>query len=160
MATNADPYNLQRFVDAQEGIYDRALSELQDGQKQSHWMWFVFPQVAGLGHSAMSRLYSIHSIDEAKAFLDHPLLGARMRECVQALLIQRGERDAKSILGAIDAMKLRSSLTLFAKAAPGESLFGRALDIFFGSPDPSTLRILGSGQLTDRGMTERSSEGE
>jgi uncharacterized protein (DUF1810 family) len=137
-----DPHSLQRFVEAQNGIFETALSELRNGAKRSHWMWFVFPQIAGLGQSPMSRHYAIRSLDEAKAYLGHPLLGERLRRSVQALLDWAGERDAITIFGSIDAMKLRSSLTLFAAAVPADSLFSRALDAFFGAPDPETLRLL------------------
>lgn len=138
-----DPHDLQRFVNAQASIFDQALAELNAGSKRTHWMWFIFPQIAGLGQSAMSRKYAIRSLDEARAYLAHPLLGPRFRQSVEAILAWADRRDAVSILGLIDAVKLRSSLTLFAKAAPGEPLFARALDDFFGSPDPQTLRLLG-----------------
>jgi len=139
---DSDPFQLQRFVKAQEGVFDTALSELRDGAKRSHWMWFIFPQIAGLGHSPMSRHYAIRSLDEAKAYLEHPLLGPRLRQSVQALLAWAGKRDATAILGPVDAMKLRSSLTLFAAAAPGDPLFDRALASLFDSPDPATLSLL------------------
>jgi len=139
---DSDPFQLQRFVKAQEGVFDTALSELRDGAKRSHWMWFIFPQIAGLGHSPMSRHYAIRSLDEAKAYLEHPLLGPRLRQSVQALLAWAGKRDATAILGPADAMKLRSSLTLFAAAAPGDPLFDRALTSLFDSPDSATLSLL------------------
>lgn len=142
MSRNSDPFELDRFVEAQAGTFDTALSELRSGAKHSHWMWFVFPQVAGLGHSATSRRYAIASLAEAKAYLDHPLLGARLRQSVDALLPWAGKRDAAAILGPIDAIKLRSSLTLFAAAAPDEARFEQALAAFFGSPDPATLSLL------------------
>jgi uncharacterized protein (DUF1810 family) len=138
----SDPFDLQRFVEAQQGVFAAALSELRNGSKHGHWMWFVFPQIAGLGQSAMSRRFAIRSLDEARAYLAHPLLGSRLRESVEALLEWAGKRDPESILGSVDGMKLRSSLTLFARAAPDETLFGRALDAFFRSPDPETIRIL------------------
>jgi uncharacterized protein (DUF1810 family) len=138
----SDPFDLQRFVDAQQGVFATALSELQSGSKRSHWMWFVFPQIAGLGHSAMSRHFAIRSRDEARAYLAHPVLGSSLRESIKVLLQWAGERDSESIFGPVDSMKLRSSLTLFAEAAPDESLFCRALDAFFSLPDPETLRIL------------------
>jgi uncharacterized protein (DUF1810 family) len=141
----ADPHDLQRFVSAQNegGTYERVLSELQAGSKASHWMWFVFPQLAGLGASAMSRRYAIGSLAEAAAYLDHPLLGARLRECAAALT-GHGERSAREILGGVDAVKLRSSLTLFARAAPEEPIFRQVLDLFYdGRPDPETERLLG-----------------
>jgi uncharacterized protein (DUF1810 family) len=137
-----DPHSLQRFVDAQTGIFDSALSELRNGAKRGHWMWFVFPQIAGLGQSPMSRHYAIRSLDEAKAYLNHPLLGQRLRRSVAALLHWEGRRDAVAIFGSIDAMKLRSSLTLFAAAAPADKVFNRALQAFFGASDPETLRLL------------------
>lgn len=141
MTSDSDPFQLKRFVEAQEGVFDTALSELRDGAKRSHWMWFIFPQIAGLGHSPMSQRYAIRSLDEARAYLEHPMLGPRIRECVEALLVWPGRRDATAILGPVDAMKLRSSLTLFATAAP-DDVFERALTAFFGSPDPATLRLL------------------
>ena len=141
MTTSSD-YDLQRFLDAQEGIFDIALAELRSGTKRSHWMWFIFPQIAGLGQSAMSRRYAIASLGEAVAYAGHPLLGPRLREAVQAVLAWQGQRDAATILGPVDAMKFRSSLTLFAAAAPGERLFEQALTAFFGSPDPQTLKLL------------------
>jgi uncharacterized protein (DUF1810 family) len=139
---HSDPFQLQRFVDAQEGVFDAALSELRSGTKQGHWIWFVFPQIAGLGLSETSRRFAIRSLEEARTYLDHPLLGPRLRRSVEVLLAWAGKRDPETILGSIDAMKLRSSLTLFATAAPDEPLFGRALGAFFDSPDPETLRRL------------------
>src|SRR5690606_36748191 len=109
-----EPYDLQRFVDAQQSIYPQALAELRAGYKQSHWMWFVFPQIAGLGHSSMAQRYAIADLHEAQAYLQHPLLGPRLEECAQALL-QHPDRTARQILGSPDDMKLRSSMTLFAK---------------------------------------------
>ena len=137
-----DPFQLERFVEAQAETFDEALSELRDGAKRSHWMWFVFPQIAGLGQSAMSRRYAIRSLAEAKAYLEHPLLGARLRQCVAAILAWAGKRDAVAILGSIDAMKLHSSLTLFAAAAPDEERFAQALAAFFGSSDSATIGLL------------------
>jgi uncharacterized protein (DUF1810 family) len=131
---------LERFVDAQDrgGTYDRALAELRRGRKESHWMWFVFPQIAGLGSSEMARTYAIADLDEAKRYLRHPVLGTRLRECVDALGAARG-KSATEILGGIDAMKLRSSLTLFARAAPEESAFTELLERFFaGIADDAT----------------------
>ena len=129
-----DPYGLQRFVDAQEqaATYDRALEELRAGRKTSHWMWFVFPQIAGLGQSAMSRSYAISSLAEAKAYLDHPVLGPRLLECTRALVELPGGGSAVDVLGDIDATKLRSSMTLFAHAARGEPLFQQVLDRYYG----------------------------
>lgn len=138
------PYRLQRFVEAQEeaGTYERALAELRAGRKASHWMWFIFPQVAGLGHSAMAQTYAIDSIAEARAYLEHPVLGPRLGECVRLLIGLRG-RSAREILGDVDAIKLRSSMTLFARAAPEEPTFGRVLDRYYGgSADEETERRL------------------
>jgi uncharacterized protein (DUF1810 family) len=140
----ADPHDLQRFVAAQDegGTYDQALAELRAGRKTSHWMWFVFPQVAGLGQSPISRHFAVRSLDEARAYLEHPVLGPRLRESAQALL-DGGDTDARAVLGGIDALKLRSSMTLFARAAPAEERFQAVLDRFFGGePDPETERRL------------------
>ena len=134
---------LDRFVTAQQGCYAEALAELQAGTKRTHWMWFVFPQIAGLGHSAMARHYAIADIAEARDYLAHPLLGRRLAECIEAMLGWAERRDAVSILGTIDATKFRSSMTLF-DAAGGEETFASALDAFYGGErDPETLRILG-----------------
>jgi len=142
VTSETDPFDLQRFADAQASVFNQALSELEAGAKQSHWMWFVFPQIEGLGRSATSRRYAIRSLDEAKAYLVHPLLGPRLRQCVEAMLAWAGRRDAVSILGPVDAAKLRSSVTLFRAAAPDEPLFGEAIGAFFGAPDPETLQRL------------------
>jgi uncharacterized protein (DUF1810 family) len=139
-----DPYGLQRFVDAQEqaATYDRALAELRAGRKTSHWMWFVFPQIAGLGQSPMSRSYAISSLSEARAYLDHPVLGPRLLECTRALVELPGG-SAVDVLGAVDATKLRSSMTLFARAAPGEPLFQQVLDRYYdGVMDEATEQRL------------------
>ncbi|HEY9218460.1 MAG TPA: DUF1810 domain-containing protein [Phenylobacterium sp.] len=134
--------DLERFVEAQAGAYDHAIAELRAGEKRSHWMWFVFPQIQGLGRSPMAQRYAIASLDEAQAYLAHPLLGARLRECVEAILAHR-DLSAHAIFGMPDDDKLRSSLTLFAAAAPQEPLFGDALDAFFGGElDPLTLARL------------------
>ncbi len=138
-----DPHGLARFVTAQEAgsMYDRAVAELRAGRKTSHWIWFVFPQIAGLGHSPTSRHYSISSLDEARAYLDHPLLGRRLRECAGILASLTG-RSAEQIFGSLDAMKLRSSMTLFHLVAPEESLFGDVLASYFdGMPDPATEQL-------------------
>jgi uncharacterized protein (DUF1810 family) len=139
-----DPYDLQRFVAAQDasGTYDRAVAELRAGRKASHWMWFVFPQIAGLGLSPTSQKYAIASLDEAQAYLAHPVLGPRLTECA-AILVGLPARSAAQIFGDLDAQKLRSSITLFTRAAPGEPLFRQVLDKYFaGQPDPATeLRI-------------------
>jgi len=137
-----EPYDLQRFVDAQQSIYPQALAELRAGYKQSHWMWFVFPQIAGLGHSSMAQRYAIADLHEAQAYLQHPLLGPRLEECAQALL-QHPDRTARQILGSPDDSKLRSSMTLFAKAAPERTIFQQLLDSFYdGKADPGTLKRL------------------
>ena len=135
-----DPYDLQRFVAAQDagGTYDRAVAELRGGRKISHWMWFVFPQIAGLGLSPTSQKYAITSLDEAQAYLAHPVLGPRLTECA-AILAGLPARSAAQIFGDLDAQKLRSSITLFTRAAPGEPLFRQVLDKYFaGQPDPAT----------------------
>jgi uncharacterized protein (DUF1810 family) len=140
-----DPHDLQRFVDAQDGVFETALAELRAGTKQSHWMWFVFPQLAGLGHSPTAQYYAIRSLDEARAYLAHPLLGPRLRLCVEALLPYAG-RSPEAIFGSIDALKLRSSLTLFDLVAP-QDVFARAVDAFFaGEPDQRTLALIGSAR--------------
>lgn len=132
--------DLDRFVSAQADSYAAALAELHAGAKHTHWMWYVFPQIAGLGHSSMARHYAIRDLDEARAYLAHPLLGARYAECVAALLAHR-DRAATAIMGEVDAMKLRSSLTLFDRAG-APPMVAEALDAFFGSPDAATLRLL------------------
>jgi uncharacterized protein (DUF1810 family) len=137
----ADPYNLQRFVDAQRSDYERALAEIQTGQKRSHWMWYIFPQMAGLGHSEMTQRYAIGSMDEARAYLAHPILGERLRASVAALQDLSGT-TAAGVFGAVDAMKLKSSLTLFAEAS-GETLFLAALERWFSEgADENTIRLL------------------
>jgi uncharacterized protein (DUF1810 family) len=137
-----DPFNLQRFVDAQDLVYRSVISELRAGVKQSHWMWFVFPQVAGLGRSATAELYAIQSLDEAKAYLTHPLLGGRLRECTQLKLDMR-DKTARQILGNPDDLKFFSSMTLFAHAAPTEPLFRDALAKYFdGREDAMTAELL------------------
>lgn len=136
--------DLERFVTAQDHVHAAVVEELRRGHKTGHWMWFVFPQIAGLGRSETSRYYALRSRDEARAYVAHPVLGARLRECSAALLEARG--SAVEILGAVDAAKLRSSMTLFMRAAPEEPLFGRVLERFFGGvPDPATDEILGRG---------------
>jgi uncharacterized protein (DUF1810 family) len=133
-----DPYDLQRFVAAQRDSYDDAVAELRGGRKTSHWMWFVFPQIAGLGHSPTARRFAISSMPEARAYLAHPLLGRRLRECALILAGLHG-LTADQIFGGIDAMKLRSSVTLFLHADPGEPLFRQVLDQYFdGAADPAT----------------------
>jgi uncharacterized protein (DUF1810 family) len=140
-----DPYDLERFVTAQDadGIYRRALTELRAGRKTSHWMWFVFPQVAGLGQSETSRRYAISSRAEAGAFLHHALLGPRLIECTQSVATARAP-SAVQIFGGVDARKLQSSMTLFMRAEPTQPLFGSILDRYFaGVPDGNTDRLLG-----------------
>jgi len=137
-----DPYNLQRFIDAQEGVYESALAELCAGQKRSHWMWFIFPQLAGLGRSPTAHYYAIASLDQARAYLAHPLLGPRLRECVEAILPWSKQRSAEQILGPIDAQKLTSSLTLFDQVERN-TLFAAGLAAFYGaSRDERTLALL------------------
>ena len=137
-----DPFNLQRFLDAQARNYAQAIEELRAGRKASHWMWYVFPQIAGLGSSAMAQTYAIGSLGEARAYLEHPLLGERLRDCVRAVLAAQG-RSARQVFGSPDDRKFRSSLTLFREAAPGEPLFQAALDAYFaGEPDAATLERL------------------
>jgi uncharacterized protein (DUF1810 family) len=143
-AVSAVPGNpgLSRFVAAQEGVFDTALVELRSGRKQTHWMWFIFPQLVGLGRSPTAQYYGIASADEARAYLAHSLLGHRLRQCVEELLPWGSRRAPEQIFGEIDAMKLRSSLTLFAAVAPN-SEFDRALDLLFhGQSDERTLALL------------------
>jgi len=138
-----DPYNLNRFVEAQEDDYEQALSEIRSGRKRSHWMWYIFPQFDGLGYSATSRHFAIKSLTEAEAYLAHPILGPRLRESVQAVLGVEG-RSAHEIFGSPDDMKLRSCATLFACVAPAGSVFERLLDKYYqGERDHKTLRLLG-----------------
>jgi uncharacterized protein (DUF1810 family) len=139
--TISDPHQLQRFVEAQRGVFEAALAELGAGRKQGHWMWFIFPQLAGLGRSPTAQAYGIRSLDEARAYLEHPLLGARLRQALEELLPWAAERSAEQILGPLDAMKLRSSLTLFDAAEPA-GLSGRVLRAFFAGPDERTLALL------------------
>jgi uncharacterized protein (DUF1810 family) len=134
----SDPFDLQRFVTAQDGSYDRALAELRRGRKQSHWMWFVFPQIAGLGRSPTAQHYAISGLDEARAYLRHPTLGPRLKESARSLT-ELSSTDADAVLGPVDAVKLRSSMTLFARADPDEPVFRQVLDQYFaGEPDPAT----------------------
>jgi uncharacterized protein (DUF1810 family) len=142
-----DPYDLDRFVAAQDagGTYHRALDELRAGFKSGHWMWFVFPQITGLGQSPTSRRFAISSLAEAAAYLRHPVLGPRLRESAAVLAGLKG-RSADQIFGSVDAMKLRSSMTLFRRAAPEEPLFGQVLTRYFdGIPDHATEALLGRG---------------
>jgi len=134
-----DPHDLQRFVDAQEGVYDRALAEIKAGRKRSHWMWFVFPQFAGLGFSPTSQHFAIKSLAEARAYLAHPVLGPRLIQCAEAVLRVNG-RSANEIFGSPDDLKLHSSATLFVAVAPEGSVFHRVIDEYFGGlPDDRTL---------------------
>ena len=140
----SDPFVLQRFIDAQDdgGTYDQALRELHAGRKHSHWMWFVFPQVAGLGSSPMAQHYAISGLPEARAYLAHPELGRRLAECARALT-ELAETDAVRVFGPVDAQKLRSSMTLFAQAAPDEPVFRQVLDRYFdGAIDQATTSRL------------------
>jgi len=134
--------NLQRFVAAQEGVYERALGELRAGRKRTHWMWFVFPQLAGLGFSATAQHYAIADLAEARAYLADPLLGQRLRRCAEALLAHEG-LGAREIFGSPDDLKLRSSMTLFVRVAERDSVFGRVLERYYGgAEDPRTLELL------------------
>ena len=138
----SDPFDLQRFVDAQDRVYARVVAELRAGRKTSHWMWFVFPQVAGLGSSPMAQQYAINSLDEARAYLAHPVLGARLRECTQ-LVLDVKDRDLGDILGYPDDLKFRSSMTLFAALDDAPPVFNAALAHYFaGQADARTLEIL------------------
>ena len=137
-----DAYNLQRFVDAQQSVFDSVLAELKQGRKRGHWIWFIFPQLKGLGHSANSEFFGIASVQEAAAYLRHPLLGPRLIECTQLINAVAG-RSAEDIFGEIDAMKFRSSMTLFAKATPNNQVFTDALTKYFADEfDPLTIAYL------------------
>jgi uncharacterized protein (DUF1810 family) len=138
-------YHLERFVDAQEHVYASVLDELRRGRKTGHWIWFIFPQIAGLGRSATSQEFAITSLDEARAYLAHPVLGARLRECAQLVLAVEG-RTAEEILGSLDAMKLRSSVTLFQYGSPDEPVFAQVLDRYYGGvADRATEALLKLG---------------
>ena len=138
-----DPHNLERFIAAQAPVYPTVLAELKAGRKRSHWMWFIFPQLAGLGHSTMARQFAIASLDEAAAYLAHSVLGARLREC-STLLARVDGRSAYEILGAPDDKKFHSSMTLFAHAAPIDPVFQQCLDQYYdGVADPATLALIG-----------------
>jgi uncharacterized protein (DUF1810 family) len=133
-----DPYNLQRFIDAQHPIYGQVRDELQAGRKETHWMWFIFPQMQGLGTSTTAQKYAISGIDEARAYLEHPLLGFRLRECTQLVNALNG-RAIEDIFGYPDHLKFHSSMTLFASASPGDEAFAAALSKYFrGEPDPKS----------------------
>jgi uncharacterized protein (DUF1810 family) len=140
---DADPFGLVRFLRAQQGMHEVAVRELRQGRKVGHWIWFEFPQVGGLGRSSMSREYAISGLDEARAYLAHPVLRARLVECCEALLVH-SDRSATSILGSPDDLKVRSSATLFHRADPAEVTFRRVLDAFYGGVrDPRTDQLLG-----------------
>ncbi len=135
----SDPHDLQRFVTAQEGVYESAVAELRAGRKTGHWIWFVFPQIAGLGMSAMSQRYAIASLAEARAYLEHPVLGPRLAQCADILVELGGRHSAQDVFGGIDAVKLRSSMTLFARASEDDSVYHAVLDQYFGGEtDPQT----------------------
>jgi uncharacterized protein (DUF1810 family) len=138
---DADPFQLQRFLDAQERSFEIAMAELLAGRKQSHWMWYIFPQLAGLGRSPTARFYAIRSLREARAYLAQPVLAKRYRDAVEAVMRWSGRRSAREILGSVDAMKLRSSLTLFENAS-GDPLFAESIEAFFDGPDEATLGLL------------------
>lgn len=136
------PFDLERFVQAQRGDYERVFAELKSGRKRSHWMWYIFPQLEGLGHSSMARRYAIKSLAEARAYLAHPVLGRRLQECVEVLLGLEGH-TAHYIFGSPDDLKLRSCATLFAEVSPSDSVFHRLLTKYFqGRPDQQTLQLL------------------
>lgn len=140
--TADDPYRLERFVTAQETTYERARDELRAGRKSGHWMWFVFPQIEGLGHSRTAREFAISSLDEARAYLAHPVLGPRLVECAE-LVRAIDKKTPEQIFGFPDNLKLRSSMTLFDRAAPDETVFREVLQVHFdGEPDPLTLARL------------------
>lgn len=142
-----DPFDLDRFVRAQEADYERALAEIRNGRKRSHWMWYVFPQCAGLGQSSMSQRYAINSLAEARAYLAHPMLGPRLTEIAEAVLTVQG-RTAHEIFGSPDDLKLNSSATLFALVSPADSVFHRIIDKYFdGSRDERTLELVRSVRL-------------
>jgi len=141
MADDADPHDLARFLEAQRSIYEQAFEELRRGRKTSHWMWFVFPQLEGLGRSPTARRYAIRSLDEARAYLEHPVLGERLREC--ARVVAETADPPEVVFGGVDALKLRSSMTLFARAVPEESVFTDVIDRHYdGEPDELTERRL------------------
>ena len=142
MSPPPDPFRLERFVEAQRPVYQDVLAELRAGRKRTHWMWFIFPQISGLGRSAIAQRFAIASLDEARAYLAHPVLGPRLRECAAAVLAIEG-RSATDIFGEPDDRKLRSSLTLFARAAPDEPIFSECLRRYFGgTEDPETIARL------------------
>jgi uncharacterized protein (DUF1810 family) len=145
-----DPHDLRRFVHAQEGDYERALAELRSGRKRTHWMWYIFPQLDGLGFSATAKRYAIKSAEEARAYLAHPILGPRLRECGEAVLRIEG-RSATAIFGSPDDWKLRSCATLFASVSPPGSVFDRLLSTYYGGErDTKTLQLLDAAQAGER----------
>ena len=141
-----DPYNLERFLDAQQSVIDTALDELRQGEKRSHWMWFVFPQLAQLGRSETAKFFGLESLDEARAYLDHPTLGQRLRQSVEAIRPWAGTRTADQIFGTVDAIKLRSSLTLFDQVEPGGVFSHTLMNFFEGERDELTLALLDGGR--------------
>ncbi len=137
-----DPFDLSRFTSAQEGIYPRVLAELRSGRKRTHWMWYIFPQIDGLGYSTTTKLYAIKSLEEAQRYLAHPVLGTRLRECAEAVLAVEG-RTVSEIFGYPDDLKLKSSMTLFASVTDSDSVFARVLKKYFdGAQDVRTLQLL------------------
>jgi uncharacterized protein (DUF1810 family) len=143
-------FDLERFVTAQAGVYEGVVAELRAGRKVGHWIWFIFPQIAGLGRSAMSERYAIRSLDEARGYLAHPVLGPRLRECARLLLAAPAHRSAVDILGEIDAMKVRSSMTLFHRADPEDPVPQAILDRFYDAlPDAATDARLERMSLED-----------
>jgi uncharacterized protein (DUF1810 family) len=145
MSDPGDPHDLIRFIQAQAGDYERALSEIRSGRKHSHWMWYVFPQFDGLGFSSMSKRYAIKSVAEAEAYIAHPILGPRLVECAEAVLAVEG-KTATQIFGSPDDVKLKSCATLFACVSPAASAFHRLLDNYFqGGRDEKTLQLVNSG---------------
>jgi uncharacterized protein (DUF1810 family) len=148
-AKTPDPYDLNRFLQAQQNDYQRALSEIRSGRKRSHWMWYIFPQYDGLGFSSTSKRYAIKSVAEAEAYLRHPVLGPRLVECAEAVLGVEG-RSASEVFGSPDDLKLRSCATLFAAVSPPGSVFERVLEKFFrGVRDEKTLRLMGVESRTE-----------
>ena len=152
MAAPTDPFDLERFVMAQADVYDAALREIRDGRKRTHWMWFIFPQLAGLGMSPTSQHYAITGLREAAAYLSHSLLGPRLIECSEAVTLVAG-RSARDLLGSPDDMKLRSSATLFARVSGASPVFSRILEQYFaGEADPRTVALLGDWTPGDKGQ--------
>jgi uncharacterized protein (DUF1810 family) len=140
-----DPHDLARFLDAQLPVYGQVLAELRAGRKRTHWIWFIFPQIAGLGRSAMAQRYAIASLEEAQAYLAHPVLGVRLRECSELVLTVQG-RSIHDVFGSPDDIKFRSCMTLFDRADPAQAVFGQCLQKYFnGEEDSQTLRFLDAG---------------